>query len=149
MNESKIQQINEKKKKKKRKKLKVGNFILLLLLIIASGVLVYSCYKIVTWGIDNEKTNEVIENIGNPTTEIKDDEKTETINPPEDKFDPYWDYIKISLIDVDFNELLAKNTDTVGWVYVGGTNINYPVVQTHNNEYYLTHSFDETWNDAG
>ena len=29
------------------------------------------------------------------------------------------------------------------------TNINYPIVQTTNNEYYLTHAFDKTYNNAG
>ena len=55
----------------------------------------------------------------------------------------------MNLLEVDFNELLSKNSDTVGWIEVKGTNINYPIVQTTNNEYYLNHAFDKTKNDAG
>ena len=55
----------------------------------------------------------------------------------------------MNLIDVDFKELKKKNKDTVGWIKVNGTNINYPFVQTKDNDYYLTRSFDKTYNDAG
>ncbi len=33
------------------------------------------------------------------------------------------------------------NDDTVGWLIVDGTNINYPVVQRGNNNYYLNHNY--------
>lgn len=41
-----------------------------------------------------------------------------------------------------FKRLLARNPETVGWVTVGGTRIDYPVVQSSNNEYYLNRNFD-------
>lgn len=38
--------------------------------------------------------------------------------------------------------LLSINPETVGWLKVNGTNIDYPVVQTKNNKYYLKHNFN-------
>ena len=61
----------------------------------------------------------------------------------------YWKYLKTPLSAVDFTELLKENSDTVGWIIVNDTNINYPVVQTDNNDYYLNHAFDKTSNNAG
>ena len=55
----------------------------------------------------------------------------------------------MNLLEVDFNKLLQKNSDTVGWIEVKGTNINYPIVQTTDNNYYLHHAFDKSKNDAG
>lgn len=131
------------------KKRKISNIILFTILFISIIVLIFCCYKIFNWNLDNNKTKDIINNLKDNVKEIPDNINTKNINPPKEEFDPYWDYIKLSLIDVNFNELLKKNPDTVGWIRVGGTNINYPVVQASNNEYYLNHSFDETWNDAG
>ena len=50
---------------------------------------------------------------------------------------------------IDFERLKSLNSDTVGYIYLKGTNINYPVVKTDNNKYYLNHSFDRTKNYAG
>ncbi len=52
-------------------------------------------------------------------------------------------------IRVDFEALLAENEDIVGWLYCEGTNINYPVVQGTDNEYYLTHSYDKKESRGG
>ena len=55
----------------------------------------------------------------------------------------------MKLIDVDFSELKQENSDTVGWIQVNGTNINYPFVQASDNKFYLTHSFYKNKNSAG
>lgn len=61
----------------------------------------------------------------------------------------YWKYLNTPLSSVDFTELLKQNRDTVGWLIVNNTNVNYPVVQTSNNDYYLKHAFDRSSNSAG
>lgn len=65
------------------------------------------------------------------------------------KKDMYWQYLNTPLSSVDFTELKKQNKDTVGWLIVNNTNINYPVVQTTNNDYYLKHAFDRSKNYAG
>ena len=42
---------------------------------------------------------------------------------------------------MNFNSLLQKNNDTVAWLKVEGTNVNYPVVQSTDNSYYLSHEY--------
>lgn len=61
----------------------------------------------------------------------------------------YWDYINVPFINVDFTELLSKNPDTVGWIKINNTKVNYPIVQTDNNSYYLDHAFNKTKNAGG
>ena len=79
-----------------------------------------------------------------------DDNNTELVNDTnEEETSDYWYYIKFPLIDVDITELKEKNSDTVGWINVNNTNINYPFVQTKDNSYYLNHSFDKKYNEAG
>lgn len=141
--------MNEKKKKLKRiKKLtKIFTYILIFIIVL---LLILSLYKIVIWFKDNKNTNDIEKELSNiEITEVIDNENTEIVNEPEDKFDPYWDYIKIPLMSVDFTDLEEKNKNTVGWIFVNNTNINYPVLQGKNNSYYLNVSFEEKYSDAG
>lgn len=48
-----------------------------------------------------------------------------------------------------YDKLYEKNNDTVGWISIKNTNVDYPVVQGKDNEYYLKHSFDKSSNGAG
>ena len=52
---------------------------------------------------------------------------------------------------VNFDELLAVNPDTVGWIrfYPEPSAINYPLVQGENNEEYLNKTFSEGENTLG
>ncbi len=133
------------------KKRKLKKWVWLLLLVIFSFIMLVSTLKITSWLKDNKKTKETINNIKNITVveEKEDDETTELVNIEEDKTNDYWYYITFPLINVDINKLKEKNSDVIGWINVNNTNINYPYVQTSDNNYYLNHSFDKTYNDAG
>lgn len=152
VSEEKLEPVKEKivvkKKKRYLKKWVWTTFLIIFLLIIA-----FSLFKIFFWAKDNKDTKSVIDDISNNTKveETKDDENTELINEPEtkDETNDYWYYIKQPLINVDINALKEKNKDTVGWINVNNTNINYPYVQGKDNSYYLNHSYDKSYNEAG
>lgn len=42
---------------------------------------------------------------------------------------------------LDFKELKRINADIIGWVYIPGTHINYPILKAPDNEFYLTHNY--------
>ena len=49
----------------------------------------------------------------------------------------------------NYDKLLSMNEDFKGWLYIPGTKISYPLVQTNNNDYYLHHNFEKESNSGG
>ncbi len=50
---------------------------------------------------------------------------------------------------IDFEALKAVNEDVVGWIYVEALDLNYPIMQGEDNEYYLHRTTEKTYNFAG
>ena len=111
--------------KKKTNKL---NIILICFFII---LLLYSGTKIVIWYVNNQNNKKIAEEI------------SQFVSVDEAKEDNEEKYV------IDFEKLKEKNSDTVAWLKVNGTNIEYPVVKTTNNDYYLAHNFNKEYNLAG
>ena len=137
----------------KKSQTKFRNILYKMTLLIFITILIFSIYKIIIWFIDNKKTSDPLKFIEAQTTinEVSDNENTELITPEEDlpESNPYWDYIKMNLIDVDFKNLKEINKYTTGWIQVLGTDINYPFVKGYNNEHFLYHDFENKENSAG
>ena len=141
------------KKKEKEIKLNKKNIIIIIASIFFIALLIYSLINIFGWFKDNKAIDEEVIKIEENVEihEVEDNENTEIIKQDnlKPKDDLYWKYIKMKLINVDFKDLKKTNSDTTGWIQVNGTNINYPFVQTNNNDYYLEHSFYKKDNHAG
>ena len=99
-------------------------FFIFVLIMIISGI------KIFEWLQENKKNKEIIDELKNT---VSIDENIGNVNK----------------YNVDFKALKQKNSDTIAWLKVNGTDIEYPVVKTTNNDYYMTHSFDKNYNTAG
>ena len=50
---------------------------------------------------------------------------------------------------VDFEALRKSGPDIIGWISLPDSAINYPVTQADNNEYYLRHLYDGSYNKTG
>lgn len=48
-----------------------------------------------------------------------------------------------------FTSLNKINSDIIGWIYIPDTDINYPITQTDNNDYYLSHLVNKSSNENG
>lgn len=100
------------------------------------------------WYVQRLKINYLTQDIL-ASTKVLEDEKKENIDKIE--YIPSGDneYNNIGYISVDFSDLIAKNNETVGWIKVNNTNVNYSVVQHSDNEYYLRHDFNKKYNING
>ena len=106
-----------------KKKTKV--IIALVILVLSIIGIIYSTTNIAIWTYSVKK-NEII------ITELK---KEIIVN--DDK------------VTINFNNLKNKNSDTIAYLKVPGTNIDYIVLQGNNNQYYLNHNFNKEYNVAG
>ena len=115
--------------------------VLIILLIILSLISFFS-YKIYKTLHDNKKIDEEI-------TKIKEEviiEKKEEEKPTEE---PTTEEPVSEKLPMDFNKLKSINSDTVAWIKINNTNIDYPVVKGSDNTYYLDHSFYKEKNING
>lgn len=106
-----------------------------IIILFSILLILYSFYNLSIWFINKKKTSELQENL----KEISNlDQASNTFENNSDEF-----------LHIDFKELLKKNKDTVAWIKVNGTAIDYPVVQSNDNKYYLNHSFDNSISQSG
>ncbi len=134
-------------------KVKWKNLIAVIIFLVCFIFLILSIKDVLRWKLESNKIEQQIEKIQEivEVEEVEDTEEVEIIEQVEEipESNPYWDYINMNLINVDFDELKKINSNTKGWIQVNGTNINYPFVQAKDNKYYLIHSFDKSYNNAG
>ena len=126
------------------------------LVFISSFVLVLCLAYLGHWLYEGSKINNIsndlsknIEKVEVDTGEVIAPVVQEEITEKNEEVSLYWKYLNTPLSSVNFDDLIKENKDTVGWLIVNNTNIDYPVVQTNNNDYYLKHAFDKSKNNAG
>ena len=116
-----------------KNKRKIKKFPITIIFLSLIG-LVYSESKIIKWHYattDNEKIQESIQAsviIESTYEELAEESPQYTID---------WDKLK------------AQNSDTIAYLKVGNTNIDYVIVKGSNNSYYLNHNFNKESNIAG
>ena len=120
---------------RKTKKLVRIALIVLLLLIFS-----FTLYQNISTICHNSESEETYKDIVANVVTIKD---ADDINEQEGE------KIEQVPITVDFNALLSQNKDVVGWLYCENTPVNYPIVQSDDNDYYLRRMLNGKYNNAG
>lgn len=80
---------------------------------------------------EDDTTQEKVEVLEDETPSVK----------PQIETNLYKIYGNTKIHEIDFNALRLVNGDVKAWLVVDGTNINYPIVQTTDNDYYLKYNF--------
>jgi len=126
-------------------------FVIIIGAITFAGIDYYNNYK------NENNINEAQETIDNilenleydETSENPDIEYIDTIENEENNtgnYEPSSYYTKYNQL---FDELSKINKDVVGWIKVNNTKIDYPVVQSTDNKYYLKRDFNKKSNSMG
>lgn len=138
-----------KKSEVKRYGIKIIYLLLTLLFLCVIGFNVFTFLKRINAHSDTvsdiQEINDTILK-SEESEKIKDDDKNKEFSPPNTD---YWNYIKVPITDFNLKDFKKLNNDTVGFLSIYGTQINYPVVKTNDNSFYLNHSFKKGENGAG
>lgn len=103
-----------------------------LILVICIIVFIFSASLVIKHYVEINKNKQVYEELSNLVTN-----STVENNVVEEDTVP------------DYSPLVEQNKDLVGWIKVPNTEINHPVVQYKNNDYYLTHNFEKKYDYRG
>lgn len=111
------------------------------LILFATILLIATIYVVFYDSNEVVKLDEMIEEKVE-IDETTDEDTEETVEQAATPVQPletnlYKIYGNKSISEINFNELKLVNSDTKAWLIVDGTNINYPIVQTVDNDYYL------------
>ena len=109
---------------------KIKSIITFFLIGICIAVTIISTLKIIEWKINTNRNKNI--------KEITQKSVTVIGNTPYEK-----KYI------VDFNALKNQNYDTVGYIKVNNTDVEYVVVKGMDNDFYLNHNFNKEYNVGG
>lgn len=115
---------------KHAKEKKSNLFFYRILLVLFIIVAIISLVSIIKWCLNN-KENAKIENQLTEMISIDNKDGEEAI------------------LNVNFNKLKEINEDTIAWLSVNGTKVNYAVVKASDNSYYLNHNFNKNSNKLG
>ncbi len=105
----------------------------------------------VSQGTLDEITDDLIaETTAAEIIQIGNTQTTVTAEIPQDIeiSDTLPDDVRQSLID-SAQSLNNAYPDAIGWLYIPNTSISYPVMQSDDNDYYLSHAYDGSYLKAG
>lgn len=108
-----------------------------IIFLIALVVFAYSGYQIIDIKLDNYQESKEKDML----LEVSKMDKFEKEEIKDEK--------EVVDYEIDFDNLLKINSDIVAWIYLPDTNINYPIVQGSDNDFYLNHGFQKEFNYAG
>lgn len=118
--------------------------------LIALAVGAYMLTKIWLEYRKSEKTYALIQSHAyDPNETVSPEEMEPETTPIETDFLEDTRYANVLVPSIDFASLKEQNSDTVGWIYIEDTKVNYPVVQGKDNDYYLERMFTKEGNGSG
>lgn len=117
---------------KHNKKIKI-NIGLLLFRIVSVVIIIIALAAICRWFIENQSNKKLLD-------EALSNVEVSSMVVDTDTY---------TVLNVDFENLQKTNNEIIGWVNLEGTNVNYPIVKGSDNDFYINHTFDKSYNSAG
>lgn len=122
--------------------------ILIIVLAVCVGLFVYSGLNLIKINKEYKEARDYYDELSETYVSVAQEPEKDTTSDAV-KVDESAADKEVCPITVDFNNLLATNKDVCAWIYSPDTVINYVVVQGEDNNNYLHHKLDGTYNASG
>ena len=138
----------DKKRTKKKTSRKTQTLLISILVGLLLAVFLFSGYKFYTIAHEYRVAQRSYNKLSDSYVSTADPAVVPT-QPIESEDQVTVELADPSPVSVDFAALLAENTDVKGWLYSEGTVINYPILQSIDNDFYLHRLYDKRYNASG
>ncbi len=122
--------------------------ILIIVLAVCVGLFVYSGLNLIKINKEYKEARDYYDELSETYVSVAQEPEKDTTSDAVEVDESAADK-EVCPITVDFNNLLATNKDVCAWIYSPDTVINYVVVQGEDNNNYLHHKLDGTYNASG
>lgn len=113
-------------------------------MILFAAIFLFSGLRITSYFWDRNKSQAEYDSIQHVYYSVEDTDEEKT-DQQEDNTDKY----PTNPILANFHPLLKENDDTVGWLRISNTVIDYPILQGNDNQFYLNYTFRKEKNKSG
>lgn len=124
----------------------------ILVFVIAAALFVYAGFQMFAYWKENYASKKVTDTLAQAVTIVETKEttpKTEASESQEETEETLPSLSDTIPVRVDFDALQAECPDVIAWIYCPDTEINYPIVQGEDNQYYVSHMPDGSYNSSG
>jgi len=112
--------------KRRKKVVRLKKQAAIPLLLICLSLFIYSGIKVIKWHLENKNNSNINKDIKDEVIKVVGDE-----------------------IELDEEKLKEISENAFGYIIINNTNVDYPVVQYYDNEYYLDHNIYDEYSKAG
>ena len=144
-----IKFIIEKKDPNKKEQQELENkFVPIVIITLSLVTYLLSIFVLTRWYVQSERSKKFANTLSEDILSPELQEELDTTNVYEDTPQQpnktntnSTNQVNTNYINADLNYYQQINNETVAWLKVNNTNINYPVVKHKDNNYYLEHDF--------
>ena len=140
---------------KRKKQKRLSNRLLLIIEILCVLIFIYAALQLVSIFQDYHRASKEYDHLAEVMVVIEEstenqEENSEKVEEAEGEnvLDLPYDY-EVPTYSVDLEAVKAQNADTIGWIILPDSKINYPIVLSKDNEEYLTTTFEGQKSSSG
>jgi len=114
------------------------NLIITFIQLIVFLIIVFFLIKIFIWEKNSLSDKSINQSLNNEVLNVDTTTNIENVQTRKD-----------DILDIDFEKLKEINSDIIAWIRIKNTNINYPILQSTDNEFYLHRNFKKQYSQSG